>query len=159
MMPLLGNVVENKKIPAYESSSQDHYEDCACKVRSDLTNKRVAVEEELVKIILKSLESSHDIVPSNKNRTYDSSVGLHTYESFDPVGLRRPELCRAGEEVEGGAALQGGQWWRTRERGAPEPLWDFCRVTQQKTKNFHPTHQPRTTMKMHTRFDLIVTDS
>jgi hypothetical protein len=34
-----------------------------------------------------------------------------------------------------------------------------CRGTQQKTKKFGTASTPRITMEMHTRFDLIVTDS
>ena len=45
-MPLLGNIVENKKI-GLRARSQEHYED-AYKVRLDRYQLRVAVEEELV---------------------------------------------------------------------------------------------------------------
>src|SRR3954464_6787869 len=112
MIPLLGNVVENKNNPCLRnkiprSSKKDRIQ------RLGHCSPTVAAEEELVKRVdvVEVVEvdlprtvprSIPRTSPSNrsprrrrssskKDQSYDPSTGIHTSRSSNPVALRRPE--------------------------------------------------------------------
>src|ERR1043165_4919525 len=107
MIPLLGNVVENKKFRAYESRSQDHPRKIAYKVRPLLTNscsgRRVGeARGRSGSSRSRSPTNSPSIYPTNKSprrkrssskkdQRYDPSIGIHTSRCSNPAALRRPE--------------------------------------------------------------------
>src|ERR1041385_8460115 len=122
MIPLLGNVVENKKnsclrIKIPRSSKKDGIQGLGhC-------SPTVAAEEELMKRVEVDLVMHLTICPtiyptnesleqfprtdlrgrrssSEKDQRYDPSISIHTFRSSNPATLRRPEM-NAAEKTRG----------------------------------------------------------
>src|ERR1041385_7993795 len=120
MIPLLGNVVENKKklclrIKIPRSSKKDGIQGLGhC-------SPTIAAEEELVKLadVVEVVEVDLPLTvprsiprtsPSNrsprrrssskKDQSYDPSTGIHTSRSSNPAALRRPDMS-ATEKTRG----------------------------------------------------------